>query len=373
MRITLVISSMRRGGAERVVSMMASDWAEERKQVTLLTLDHGEAPAYPIHENVDRRSLYLEAESKNAFEGLLRNLKRVVVLRRALRASRPDVVISFGTQTNVLTLIATRGLKLPVIIKETIDPLHYSVGPLWGSLRRLLYPSAAMLVCPTNGSLARFKAMTKVRGIAIGNVVEVPSDLSPALRQQTRGSDGHILIAMGRLDQQKGFDLLLNAFSQLAPRNPEWSLTIIGKGPLQSELQEQSKVLGLDGKVNFAGELQDPFPILRSADLFVFSSRFEAFGMALAEAMACGLPVVSFDCPEGPRDMIRDGIDGVLVPPEDVPALAAALNRLMNDAQERNRLAMRAREITTRYTRENIMARWQQLFDDIQPQNGKRK
>jgi GalNAc-alpha-(1->4)-GalNAc-alpha-(1->3)-diNAcBac-PP-undecaprenol alpha-1,4-N-acetyl-D-galactosaminyltransferase len=230
-----------------------------------------------------------------------------------------------------------------------------------------------MLVCPTNGSLARYKAMVKVRGTAIGNVVEVPADLRPAFRQQTSRPEGHILIAMGRLDRQKGFDLLLNAFSQLAPRHLDWSLTIIGKGPLQSELQEQSKALGLDGKVNFAGELQDPFPTLRSADLFVFSSRFEAFGMALAEAMACGLPVVSFDCPEGPRDMIRDGIDGVLVPPEDVPALAAALDRLMNNAQERNRLALGAREITTRYTRENIMARWQQLFDEIQFQHGKRK
>ena len=89
----------------------------------------------------------------------------------------------------------------------------------------------------------------------------------------------------------------------------------------KAQLEAQAESLGLEGRVSFVGVVSDPFPLLRAADLFVFPSRFEGFGNALAEAMACGLPVISFDCPAGPSDIIRHGVDGVLVPPEDVPGL----------------------------------------------------
>jgi glycosyltransferase involved in cell wall biosynthesis len=170
---------------------------------------------------------------------------------------------------------------------------------------------------------------------------------------------------MGRLSAEKGFDLLLDAFARIAPQHADWSLKILGQGPLRPALQAQALRLDLGERVQFTGEVADPFPILRVADLFVFPSRSEGFGMALAEAMACGLPAVSFDCPSGPRDIVRDGIDGILVPPEDVVALAAALDRLMGDAQERERLAVRAPEVTVRFSRERILSLWQDLFNDL--------
>ncbi|HEY6249809.1 MAG TPA: glycosyltransferase, partial [Candidatus Angelobacter sp.] len=140
---------------------------------------------------------------------------------------------------------------------------------------------------------------------------------------------------------------------------------IIGDGPLRSKLEEQSEALKLAGRVHFAGELADPFPALCAADVFVLSSRFEGFPMALAEAMACGLPVVSFDCPEGPREVIRNGTDGLLVPVGDVAALAVALDRLMSDPQERARLATRAPEVVQRFSRERVLSLWQQLFEEL--------
>lgn len=362
MHITLVISSLWGGGAERVASVLTNGWAEQGNDVSILTFEHGEGQSYPIDRLVRLRRLGLLRASNHLWQGLRENARRIRILRRAIRESQPDIVVSFMDQTNVLTLLATRGLKIPVIISERTDPLHHRIGRLWDWLRRVCYPIADILVCPTNASLVRFQAMTKVRGVAISNPLVIPLNVKPQLRSE---GSGRLLIAMGRLVRQKGFDLLLDAFARIADRHPDWSLTIIGKGPLRPELEQQRTALKLDDRVYFAGELADPFPLLCSADLFVFSSRFEGFGMALAEAMACGLPVVSFDCPEGPRDIIRDGIDGVLVPPEDVDALAGALDRLMSNAKERGRLAARAPEVTTRFSRERILSMWQKIFNEL--------
>ncbi len=366
MRLTLVIASLGRGGAERTASVLANAWAEQGIHVTLITYLRDYVPAFPLHPEIDLRELQLRGgAARHFFHGMVRNLKVVRALRKAIRESAPDVIIGFMDIPNVLTLLAARGMDVPVVVTEHIHPAYYHIGWVWETMRRHVYHRADALVCVSKPLLDWFQSAVKVRGYTIPNpVAPAPLSLSSA-DNQPGDKPGRVMVGMGRLVEQKGFDLLLKAFSQVADRHPDWSLKILGDGPLNDQLRAQAQKLGLAERVEFTGALTDPFPVLRAADLFVFSSRFEGFGNALCEAMACGVPAISFDCPSGPSDIIRHEVDGLLVPAEDVTALAAAMDRLMSNTQERLRLASRASEVVSRFGTGPILVLWRRLFDDL--------
>lgn len=170
---------------------------------------------------------------------------------------------------------------------------------------------------------------------------------------------------MGRLSEQKHFDLLLQAFANLKDAHPEWTLTILGEGELRSQLEDLRDRLGLKDRVYLPGVVKNPHDFLRQADFFVMSSLFEGFPNAICEAMACGLPVISTDCPSGPREIIREGIDGILVPTEDVSALTAAIQKLMLDQALRQDLGRNALEITERFSLERIMGMWDEILQEV--------
>ena len=367
MRITLIVSSLARGGAQRVLSLLANCWAEQGRQVTLLTVDRDDPPAYPLHPAIKLQEFGLPWPSSNIIQGVFRNLHRIQVLRRAIRESQPDIVISFMDRTNVLVLLATRGLGKPVIVCERTDPRRYDIGWLWQRLRLLTYPFADALMCQTSATLAWFQERLRVRGYVIPNPVVVPPAGLTERCQPDRDTRDHVIVAMGRLVPEKGFDLLLSAFARVAGSHPAWRLEIFGEGPLKAELEVQAQSLGVQDRVTMAGALSDPFSRLRSADLFVLSSRLEGFPNALCEAMACGLGVVSFDCSPAIAEIIRDGLDGILVPPEDVDALAAVLNRVMADPAERRKLAARAPEVLSRFSKGRILDLWERMFEELAP------
>jgi glycosyltransferase involved in cell wall biosynthesis len=159
---------------------------------------------------------------------------------------------------------------------------------------------------------------------------------------------------MGRMDNSKGFDLLLHAFAECARKHPDWTLRIIGEGPDRAQLRMLVHRLDLESLVRLDTIVADPASAFMSADLFVLSSRFEGFPNVLLEAMACGLPVISFDCPSGPGEIIRDGVDGILVPPND---------RLMGAENERKRLAACAIQVTERFSLSKVVGMWREVLD----------
>lgn len=371
MRIMLVISSLRRGGAERIVSVMANEWLARGQDVILVTIEAARTDAYQLRPGVARLALDLARVSRNPFYGGWNNLRRIWSLRRVVRRYRPDAVVSFVTHTNLLALMALIGTGLPVIVSERIDPSQMNLGVLRETLRKRLYPRATAIVVQTGQVGQRMqRTMPRAKFVVIPNPV-------PATDPDAQERDVHlhelvhlppgtkVVAAMGRLDPQKGFDLLIEAFSELAARYPEWYLVIFGEGPLRSVLEAQIERSRLEARVHMPGVVRAARQYLAEADLFVLSSRFEGFPNALLEAMACGLPAVSFDCPSGPSEIIRDGYDGVLVEAGNVEALGSAMSALMDSSARRGELGKSARQVLERFSLDRIMAMWDQSLVNV--------
>ncbi|CAN7706479.1 MULTISPECIES: glycosyltransferase family 4 protein [unclassified Ensifer] len=351
-RITIIVSALGAGGTEHVVSLVASHWARLGCAVTVITLEApASEPYYKFDPRVAIERLDVPTEKATKLRAAWLVARRLYRLRSTITRSRPDFVLSFLTRTNVLTLVATRGLGLPVIVSERNNPAVQPFGPLWKWLQLRLYPRAFALVTMTKGALDYFSPEVRRHGRVIPNAINLPAGW-----ENRRGNK--MLTAVGRLTRQKGFDLLLEAFARIAKTHPDWKLVIWGEGEARLELEAQRDALGLSNRVEMPGLTPRPGLWLETADAFVLSSRYEGWGIVLLEAMAAGLPVVSFACDWGPTDMIANGEDGILVPNGDIAALADALSNLMADEALRARLAANAEANVRRYDAAHILSQW---------------
>lgn len=362
-RITTVIGSLGSGGAERNLLRLSAALANRGYCVTLITTDPGIDDFYEVPASVSRFRAHPDAHLSCRWFDLLGQRRRQVALRRCLLETDPDLVISFLDTVNVAVLLALWRDRVPVIVSERIDPRFHAVGMRWAVLRGLTYPRASRVVLQTVDVLPwarsqwpRWKAESIPNPVVPGR--SAAASLVPASASRT-------VISLGRLQPQKGFDLLIRAFAAVAGEFPGWELTIVGEGPERPALLRLAETLGVADRVHLTGVVKDPATALAGGDLFVFASRYEGFPNALAEAMSIGMPVISFDCPSGPSELIRHDVDGLLVPPQDVGALANAMRRLMPDAGERARLAARAPEVIERFDAEAIFDRWKRLADDV--------
>jgi GalNAc-alpha-(1->4)-GalNAc-alpha-(1->3)-diNAcBac-PP-undecaprenol alpha-1,4-N-acetyl-D-galactosaminyltransferase len=345
MKITCVIHSLNGGGAERVMAGLSSRLQAKGHLVTLITLDDGQNDRHEVDSRVTRRPLAVMRQSETKLAALLNSLRRIKVVRQAIRGSKPDVVLSFCDATNVLTLIATRGLACPVVVSERSDPQKQSLSWPWSKLRPRLYRHADDVI-----------VLTKTAADAVAPWCRKPPAIIPSAVDQPpifhRSQHGHrserVLLAIGRLEQEKGFDRLIEAFAQVAPHYPTWQLRIAGEGACREHLQQQADSLGLSKRVTFDGWVRPIWPALENADLFVLTSRYEGFPSALLEAMAAGVAAIAVDCESGPRAIIDDNIDGLLVE-NNIPSIVAALERCMGNESLRNRLGDAGRNIIERF------------------------
>jgi GalNAc-alpha-(1->4)-GalNAc-alpha-(1->3)-diNAcBac-PP-undecaprenol alpha-1,4-N-acetyl-D-galactosaminyltransferase len=361
-RLTFVINSLTGGGAERNVVRLASAMARRGDLVTLVTLHRHIPDAYDVPTGVTRVHASPESVRDVRWFDALRSRARAAALRRDLVATTPDVIVAFLENVNLQVLRAMHGAGIPVVVSERIDPRRHATRLPMRVARATLYPSAARVHLVSAELLDWATAQVpRWRPVAIPNPVDIPKTaLAPAA-----GQAEPTVMAMGRLSPQKGFDVLLAAFASAGRTRPAWRLVILGEGESRAALQAQAERLGIAPRVTWGGHVRDPFPMLAGADVFVLSSRYEGFPNALLEAMAMGRAVISTACPTGPREIIREGRDGFLVPVDNTGALAAALERLMDDPAARLALGQAAREVTQRFAPEVIHQQWSDLLSDV--------
>jgi len=362
-RITCIISSLGGGGAERNLVRL-SDWLTKMgHQVTILTLNRTIKNFYEVPSNVLHSIAPKEAHISNRWFRLHRFHPQFIALKKCILETEPNLVISFIDISNISVLMSLRTSKIPVIVSERIDPREHRIRWTWSLLRRIYYPKAFQVIIVAHELLQWATTRWPRWNVSvIPNAILPP--LIPLMSERPKWFSQKNVVAMGRLNKQKGFDLLLQAFARIAEQFPEWNLTIMGEGLERISLETEILSLGLKGRVHLPGLINNPSGVLVQSDLFILSSLYEGFPNALAEAMACGLPVISFDCPSGPKEIIRNGIDGILVPVGNMSALSQAMQKLMADDAGRKRLASRAPEVLERFSQEQIIGMWQAIIDN---------
>jgi len=358
-KLALVISSMSLGGASRVMSLLANHWAARGTEVVLITLDLAAHDAWTLDDRIERVALHMMSNSANLIQGTVNGWRRMRAVRRAIAVSRADAVVSFEDRTNVLVRIATLGMRARVVLCERTDPTKHRIDAVWRLLRRLTYPLADALVVQAN-ALAGWGAAVM---LGKARVHVVPNPLRDMESFVSRSRERPLTIAaVGRLVPEKAYDILVEAFADLADEFPGWRLVIAGDGPEMRRLAALVQARAIADRVRLAGWVGEPGEVLAAASLFVMSSRYEGFPNALLEAMACGLAVIS-TAYAGSVELISDGVDGLLVQVDSRAELAQAMRRVMKDGQLRAELARNAPVAARRYALDSVIKKWDALTE----------
>lgn len=349
MDITFFIGSMARGGAERVISILANDYCSRGWNVDIVLLLKNKVE-YPLDSGI--RIVDLSPESG----GYLKNAACWFFnIRRYLVRRQPDRVVSFVGRINALVQTAALGLKMHVVVSERNDPKHDGRGRMMKSYCNAVYHHAKAVVFQNEYQRGCFSSKFAGKSYVIPNPVSV-----------TAYKENHeytTVATAGRLIEQKNQAMLIRAMERLHRKYPELKCKIYGEGPLREKLQQQIVDLGLKDTITLEGNVPDIHEKLAQCGIFVMTSNYEGLSNALIEAMMVGLPCITTDYP-GARELITDGENGIAVPLDDDVALAKQIELLIkNESGCTDILAQKGREESAKYRAEAVLKRWHDVID----------
>lgn len=341
--IAFVVTSMGRGGAERVVSILANHYASIGWKTHIIMLWH-DLLEYILDENVQVH--YLAKEGGNPYRKIPHT---VSALRKLIKQIAPASVVSFIAQNNIVSYLATRGLDVRLIISERIDPAAMKRGKLYSSVLNYVYAHSTVSVMQTRRALEYFPQNVQKNSVIIHNPVTVNCH---ALPERDR-----ILFTAGRLEKQKNHKMLIAAFADFHKRFPEYKLVICGEGTLRCELESMVKSLGLVGSVCLPGVVSDVQERESKAEIFVLSSTYEGMSNALMEAMAIGLPCITTNC-AGSDELVENMKNGLLVQVDDQQGMLEAMIYMVEHREEAEKMGRTACESSMAFATENVIALW---------------
>lgn len=350
-KIIIVTRSMFAGGAERVIAQLANYFATNDIECTIITIDN-ENVLYDLNQNIN-----LIPIGKKSGNKLNDKFLRYSELRKIVVSENPDTVLSMPEDIGIYVILTLLGTHIPVFVSERNNPWVMPDVKVTRILRKLMYPFAKGIIFQTEMAKSFFSNSIQCKGVVLSNPVELDRILEPF-----EGEREKVIVGAGRLDKQKNFPLLIGAFAKFSKEHSDYKLRIFGEGRLREELMTLIDKNGLSGKVELPGRKNDLLEQMNSASMFVLSSDYEGMPNVLIEAMCMGMPVISTDCPSGgPRELIENNVNGILVPVSDIDALHAAMNK-MTDYSFASTTASNAYRIKDKLTDPFIFERWKEYI-----------
>lgn len=365
MHILFSLSSLSGGGAERVAINLCNYWSSVGIKITIVaTAFRNSGADYQINDNI-KIILLSETKLYNK-KNIFSQIYRLISFRKIIRTENPDIIISFLTRVNLATIFAAHKLNKPVIISERVYPPAEYNDYLTQLLRKIFYRQATLIVLQTGETLKWFKENLKLTNLTvIKNPLILPvNSLGPQMFLSDKNLElKKIILSVGRLEHQKGFDILLTSYSEIIHNYPDWHLVIIGKGSLESKLKLIAKQLNIHDRVTFLGSVGNIDYWYKKSSIFILTSRYEGFPNVLVEAMAYGLAVISIDCKCGPSEIITNGHNGLLVPENlGFEGVKSSLVRLINDEAFRKNIGINALLVKDVYSTKYIGDQWLTTF-----------
>ena len=365
--IVIVVSAMNMGGAQRVASILSNYWSQNGYAVTLICTFTGEKTShYQINKDVALK--YLTNSPFFSKNNICNLAWKLLHLRRIIKSQNPDIVISFLARVNIASALSTIGIKSPLIICERTWPPFASLNKNFFWISKALFKNVDKIIVQTD------KSKTWLReNFSSSNVDVIPNPVLYPLPIENERSEcpstlisnnKKVILASGRMHKFKQFDLLIRAFSQIEDKFLDWELIILGDGEEKDNLEQMLFDLKISDRVYFPGRVGNISEWYERADLFVLSSVVEGFPNVLLEAMSYGVPCISFDCDTGPRDMIQDGVNGILVDPKEKEiGLLNAMNKMLRDEKFRSNIANNSITLRDKYSVRKIMQKWDDIIE----------
>lgn len=346
-RIGFVIGEMGRGGAERVISILANDYAKKGWTVDILMLLDNRCE-YELHENVELKPICDKSKS-----GIRQFPFWLHEIRSYVKDNQPDRIVSFIARINIITLFSCLGLKQNIIVSERNDPAADGRSILVKLATYLLYPMADHVVFQTRWAQSCFPTTIHNKSVIIPNPISVTVQASPEKKRK--------IVSVGRLDEQKNHEMLIRAFKRVHDFYPEYSLYIYGEGILREKLMAQIEQSHLSSAVFLPGSIANIHEEMADATMFVLSSNYEGLSNALLEAMMMGLPCISTNC-AGSNEIIDNGKNGMIIPIKGEDALVETMCSLITNSDLARKIALGAEDKSLEYRTTSVVEKWQALI-----------
>lgn len=355
MKYLFVNSSLTNGGSERVMSIIANQFAKNEYDTSMLLLRENKPVDYEISKRIKCYQLHYGTKNK-----LLILIKRFKQVRKYVKEINPDVIIAFMWDINLFTILACLGLHKKIIISERAHPKVKNKSILINICRtfgqKYLYHLANKIVLQTEQVKQYYPKRIQKKCIVI------PNPINPILPERWNGDREKIIVAAGRLTEQKNFSMLIKAYARFYKKHQEYELVIYGEGPLKEELIQEAKKLNVDKFVKFPGYVSDVNQKMLKAGIYVSSSNFEGISNSMLEALAMGIPSICTDCPVGGAAMtIKDGENGILIPVGDEDALYEALVKIVENPDFADKISTEAIKVKERFSQEKLFDMWKEI------------